>query len=83
MDRFGAMVKCFPRSVTEVFDRLYELLGHEVFLTLFPVILTDNGSEFSNPKEIEYRDSVPCLRAKVFYCDPSVMTIKKGHRLIS
>lgn len=29
------------RSVTEVFNRLYDLLGHEVFITLFPVILTD------------------------------------------
>ena len=29
------------RSVTEVFNRLYELLGHETFTMLFPVILTD------------------------------------------
>lgn len=35
------------RSVTEVFNRLYELLGHEVFNALFPVILTDRGSEFT------------------------------------
>ena len=26
----------------------------EYFMKLFPVILTDNGSEFSNPKVIEY-----------------------------
>ena len=31
------------RSVTEVFNSLYELLGHEMFTTLFPVILTDKG----------------------------------------
>lgn len=37
----------------------------------FPVILTDNGSEFSNPKEIECRDTVPCKRTNVFYCDSS------------
>ncbi len=29
------------RSVTAVFNRLYELLGHEVFATLFPVISRD------------------------------------------
>ena len=36
-----------------------------------PVILTDNGSEFSNPKEIEKRSTIPCNRTKIFYCDPS------------
>lgn len=29
---------------------------------------TDNGSEFSNPKEIEKRSIVPCNRTNVFYC---------------
>ncbi|OCA98005.1 helix-turn-helix domain-containing protein [Clostridium beijerinckii] len=33
------------------------------------VILTDNGSEFSNPKAIEYRSTHPLLRTHVFYCD--------------
>ena len=47
------------------------MLGKATFNQLFPVILTDNGSEFSNPKEIEYRKSIPCLRTRVFYCDPS------------
>ena len=40
------------RSVTEVFNRLYELLGHETFTMLFPVILTDRGSEFTSVKLI-------------------------------
>ena len=52
-------------------NAIERVLGAKTFNKLFPVILTDNGSEFSNPKEIEYRDAVPSLRTKVFYCDPS------------
>ena len=40
------------KSVTEIFDWLYEQLGHEVFTSLFQVILTDRGSEFTNPLAI-------------------------------
>lgn len=42
------------KSVTEIFDWLYEQLGHEVFTSLFQVILTDRGSEFTNPLAIEF-----------------------------
>ncbi len=31
----------------------------------------DNGSEFSNPKAIEYREVSPMHRSNLFYCDPS------------
>ena len=45
-------------------------LGHELFKKLFPVILTDNGSEFSNPRAIEYgSERFKNLRTRVFYCD--------------
>ena len=42
------------KSVTDIFNMLDESLGKTLFKRLFPVILTDNGSEFSNPKAIEY-----------------------------
>ena len=58
------------RSVTEFFDTLYELLGKELFMKMFPVILTDNGSEFSDPKSIEF-DKDGNRRTYVFYCHPS------------
>lgn len=58
------------KSVTDYFDYLYELLGRELFMKLFPVILTDNGSEFSNPKAIEF-DKDENRRTYVFYCHPS------------
>ena len=58
-------------SVIEIINLLDEALGAKTFSRLFPVILTDNGSEFSNPKEIEKRSTIPCNRTKIFYCDPS------------
>ena len=46
-------------SVIEIINLLDEVRGAKTFNSLFPVILTDNGSEFSNPKEIEKRST--CL----------------------
>ena len=58
------------RSVTMIFEDLYSLLGHERFTRLFPVCLADNGSEFSNPRAIEF-NSRGEQRTHVFYCDPN------------
>lgn len=44
-------------------------IGKRPFCTLFPALLGDNGSEFSNPTAIEF-DNEGNLRTKVFYCDP-------------
>lgn len=49
----------------------------ESIKTYFPVILTDNGSEFLNPKEIEKRSTVPCNRGKYFIAI-QVLLIKLG-----
>lgn len=57
------------QSVIDVFNSMYELLGPECFRALFPVILTDNGSEFSNPKALEY-DAQGNHRTRLYYCDP-------------
>ena len=57
------------QSVIDVFNSLYKLLGADRFKTLFPVILTDNGSEFSNPKALEY-DAQGNRRTRLYYCDP-------------
>jgi len=57
------------QSVIDRFDWFYELLGADVFKKLFPVILTDNGSEFSNPKALEF-DAMGERRTYIFYCDP-------------
>ena len=39
--------------VTEIFNSLKQLLGIEEFKRLFEVILTDNGTEFTDPESIE------------------------------
>jgi IS30 family transposase len=57
------------KSVTEIFDWLYEVLGHDVFTSLFQVILTDRGSEFTNPLAIEFNKNNE-RRTRIFYCDP-------------
>lgn len=58
------------QSVIDVYTDLYQKLGHELFRMLFPVILTDNGSEFSNPKAIEYGpEQKDRSRTQIFYCD--------------
>ena len=57
-------------SVTEIFKNLYKTLGNDVFKLVFPVLLADNGSEFSNPKAIEF-DSTGERIANMFYCNPS------------
>ncbi len=58
------------KSVTEFFDDIYKKLGADLFIKLFPVILTDNGSEFSNPSAIEF-DENGNRRTFVFYCNSS------------
>lgn len=57
------------QSVIDVFNSLYKLLGKDSFKALFPVILTDNGSEFSNPKALE-NDADGNHRTSIYYCDP-------------
>jgi len=57
------------RSVKAVFDWLHETLGDGVFRRMFPVILTDNGSEFSAPSQIEIGPDGK-RRTRVFYCHP-------------
>ena len=57
------------QSVIDIFNDLYSKLKPDLFERLFQCVLTDRGSEFSNPsaieKTIDNKD-----RANVFYCDP-------------
>ena len=58
------------QSVIDIFNRLYLEMRPDIFIELFPVLLADNGSEFSNPSAIE-SDTQGNPRTKMFYCDPS------------
>ncbi len=64
--------------VTQAFLTLKELLGDDEFSRLFPVILTDNGSEFSDPDSIELSAKTGDRLSLVFYCDPNC-SWQKGH----
>ena len=57
------------QSVIDVFNSLYESLGESCFKSLMPLILADNGSEFSNPKALEF-DAHGNRRTRLYYCDP-------------
>jgi IS30 family transposase len=65
------------QSVIEIFDMLNENLGIDLFKKLFPVLLGDNGSEFSNPIAIECDRSTGEIRTEVYYCDPCA-SFQKG-----
>ena len=58
------------QSVIDIFNKLYIELRPDVFIDLFPILLADNGSEFSNPSAIEF-DKQGNPRTKIFYCNAS------------
>ena len=59
------------QSVIDIFNVLQKILGIDKFKELFVLILTDNGSEFSNPTEIEFDMITGEKRTQIFYCHPS------------
>ena len=59
-----------PKSVSEIFKKLYKLLGYDNFKLLFEIILTDNGWEFSKPMDIEFDYNTGEKLINVFYCEP-------------
>ena len=74
-DNCGFMYACIrdnntSQSVINVFNYLEDTLGLETFRRLFPVILTDNGSEFSNPAILETSHVTGERRTRIFFCEP-------------
>lgn len=72
--------------VIKIFDDLKKLLGTEEFKRLFEVILTDNGSEFSDPESIEKDLNTGQKLILLFYCDPNCSwqkgSLEKNHEYI-
>lgn len=76
-------------SVKRVFDYLEAGLGIGVFRRLFPVVLTDNGSEFKRVDDLELtaeEDGMLTYRTHLYYCDPMASwqkgCIEKNHEFI-
>ena len=67
----------FEAIVTALKERYGEDGWREVFARLFPVILTDNGTEFSNPAGIEFDEDDGRLTF-VFYCN-AYASYQKAH----
>lgn len=65
------------RSIAEIMDTLYENLGHELYCELFPILLVDRGSEFTNPSALECTEWGE-IRSRLFYCDPQMASQKGG-----
>ena len=57
-------------SVVRMLDILEEALGKELFASCFPLILTDNGHEFSDIRGME-RSLFGGQRSMVFFCEPN------------
>lgn len=65
------------QSVIDVFNWLEDTLGCNIFCQLFLGLLTDNGSEISNPRTIEFNRKGK-ERTRIFYCDPVALNQKHG-----
>ena len=70
-------------------DFEYAMKFIDVFRRLFPVILTDNGSEFKKVDELELtldEDGFLVYRTSLYYCDPMASwqkgCIEKNHEFI-
>lgn len=76
---------CTQKCVIDAINTLTYSLGIRTFKKYFPVILTDNGSEFKNPWDIEKTES-GTHRTYLFYCDPYVSNqkarLEKNHEYI-
>ena len=76
---------CTQKSVIDAINNLTDTLGIRLFRKYFPVLLTDNGSEFKNPWDIE-TDDEGRHRTYVFFCDPYVSNqksrLEKNHEYI-
>lgn len=73
------------KEVLRVFNMLEYELGNDLFEKTFPIILTDNGTEFGDPLSLEF-NSEGLGRTRIFYCNPRASyqkgMIEKNHEFI-
>lgn len=64
------MNRCTPGAVRRVFELLQKSLGGAyVFISVFPIILTDRGGEFGSPERLETApDGIQ--RTSIYYYGP-------------
>lgn len=73
------------KEVVKALDTLERRIGKDLFLRLFPVILTDRGTEFEDVEGLE-KSAFGGKRTKIFFADPYVSCqkgeIESNHRMI-
>lgn len=73
------------KSIIQTLNGICRIVGIEEFRRVFGVILTDRGTEFSNPYAIEYDENGE-IKTRVFYCDAYCSwqkgSIEKNHEFI-
>lgn len=57
-------------SMSTALNRLQDKLSDKEFESLFSLLLTDRGTEFSKPIQFEINTETGEIRSKIFYCDP-------------
>jgi IS30 family transposase len=76
---------CTAAAVKSIFIHLRNLLDTVLYVKLFPVLLADRGSEFTDPKSIEVDEEGECV-SRVYYCDPQQSqqkgSLETNHRFI-
>ena len=75
------------KHVVDALNDIETKLGTELFIEMFPVILTDNGSEFTDIMGMETSCLDPSIRrTKIFFCEPNRSDEKgaceNNHKLI-
>ncbi len=77
--------RCTQECVVNAINSLTDTISLRLFRKYFGVILTDNGSEFKNPWDIEKTPDGK-HRTYVFYCDPYISNqkgkLEKNHEFI-
>lgn len=60
------------KNVVEALDKIENALGYELFCQMFPLILTDNGTEFTDIAGMERSCTVSGKqRTMIFFCEPN------------
>lgn len=74
------------KHVVEALDMIERAIGTDLFKRMFPVILTDNGQEFSRIEDMEHSCIDGTIRTKIFFCEPNRSDEKgaceNNHKLI-
>lgn len=73
-------------SMSSSLNNFQEVLSDEDFKRLFPLLLTDRGSEFMRPEPFEINLETGELRSAIFYCDPQQSSqkphVENNHNMI-